>query len=254
MNELQLFNFEGNEVRSLLIDEVPYFVAKDATRVLGYKNTTQALNDRVDDEDKISKLVNESQISENDNFVNDSQRMVNVDLINESGLYSLILSSKMPNAKKFKHWVTSEVLPAIRKTGSYQIPQTPEEQLKLTMQVTNRLVGRVDKVEKDLQHIKDTAEVDEQQRYELLQARKARVMKACGGENSNYYQEKKAKKVFAEFGRDFKKAFQIPRYDCLKKKLFDEAIDFTKKWYPSFVLQREIQNVNAQTRLGLGDD
>ena len=251
MNELQLFNFEGNKLRGLLIDEAPYFVAKDATQVLGYKNTTQALNDRVDDEDKISKLVNESQISENDNFVNGSQRMVNVDLINESGLYSLILSSKMPNAKKFKHWVTSEVLPAIRKNGSYQIPQTPEEQLKLTMQVTNRLVGRVDKVEKDIKHIKDTAEVDEQERYELLQARKARVMKACGGEDSNYYQEKKAKKVFAEFGRDFKKAFQIPRYDCLKKKLFDEAIEFTKNWYPSFVLQREIQNVNAQTRLPL---
>ena len=87
-------------------------------------------------------------------------------------------------------------------------------------QVTNRLVGRVDKVEKDIKHIKDTAEVDEQERYELLQARKARVMKACGGEDSNYYQEKKAKKVFAEFGRDFKKAFQIPRYDCLKKKSF----------------------------------
>ena len=249
MDNLQLFSFEGNKLRSLLIDEVPYFVAKDATRVLGYQDYGDALKKHVDEEDKISKIVNESQILQNAENVNDSQRMVNVDLINESGLYSLILSSKMPNAKKFKHWVTSEVLPAIRKNGSYQIPQTPEEQLKLTMQVTNRLVGRVDKVEKDIKHIKDTAEVDEQERYELLQARKARVMKACGGEDSNYYQEKKAKKVFAEFGRDFKKAFQIPRYDCLKKKLFDEAIEFTKNWYPSFVLQREIQNVNAQTRL-----
>lgn len=256
MNDLQLFDFEGNKLRSILVDEVPYFVAKDATKVLGYKNTTQALNDRVDDEDKISKLVNESQISENDNFVNDSQRLVNVDLINESGLYSLILSSKMPNAKKFKHWVTSEVLPAIRKNGAYQLPQTPEEQLQLTMKVANRLVGRVgkvekrvDKAEKDLEYIKDTAEVDEQERYQLLQERTARVMKACGGQDSNYYREKKAKKVYAEFGRDFKKAFHIPRYDCLKKKLFDEAIDFTKSWYPSFVLQREIQNVNAQTRL-----
>lgn len=75
-----------------------------------------------------------------------------------------------------------------------------------------------------------------------------------GGADSNYYRENKAKKVFAEFGRDFKKAFEIPRYDCLKKKLFDEAIKFTKQWYPSFVLQREIQNVNAQTRLDLGDN
>ena len=144
---------------------------------------------------------------------------------------------------------------------SETLPQTTDEQIELVykslveknkeIEHTNK---RVDKVEKDIQQIKDTAEVDEQERYQLLQTRKAQVIKACGGESSNYYQEKKAKKVFAEFGRDFKKAFQIPRYDCLKKKLFDEAIKFTKEWYPSFVLQREIQNVNAQTRLDLGDD
>lgn len=239
MNELQLFNFEGNEVRTLKIDEEPLFVGKDVAEILGYSNPRKALKDHVDEEDK------KDGVTIRDSIGRDQQPT----LITESGLYSLIFSSKMPKAKKFKHWVTSEVLPAIRKNGAYQLPQTPEEQLKLTMQVTTRLVGRVDKVEKDIKHIKDTAEVDEQERYELLQARKARVMKACGGEDSNYYQEKKAKKVFAEFGRDFKKAFQIPRYDCLKKKLFDEAIEFTKNWYPSFVLQREIQNVNAQTRL-----
>ncbi|MCT3603199.1 phage regulatory protein [Lactobacillus acidophilus] len=109
------------------------------------------------------------------------------------------------------------------------LPQTPEEQLALTMQVANRLVGRVDKVEKDIAYIKDTAEVDEQQRYQLLQERKKQVMKACGGSDSNFYRENKGKKVFAEFGRDFKKMFQIPRYDCLKKKNFDEAIKFTKQ-------------------------
>ena len=244
MNKLQLFNFEGNKVRTLKIDEEPLFVGKDVAEILGYSNPRKALKDHVDEEDKKDGVTIRDSIG----------REQQPTLINESGLYSLILSSKMPKAKKFKHGVTSEVLPAIRKTGSYQVPQTPEEQLKLTMQVTNRLVGRVDKVEKDIKHIKDTAEVDEQERYELLQARKARVMKAWGGEDSNYYQEKKAKKVFAEFGRDFKKAFQIPRYDCLKKKLFDEAIDFTKNWYPSFVLQREIQNVNAQLRLPLGGD
>lgn len=134
------------------------------------------------------------------------------------------------------------------------LPQTPEEQLRLTMKVTNRLVGRVDKVEKDVKHILDTTQVDDQQRHQLLKERTARVIEACGGKDSNYYQTKKAKKVFAEFGRDFKNAFDIPRYDCLKKKFFEDAIDFTKKWYPSFVLQREIQNVNAQTRLDLGDD
>ena len=63
----------------------------------------------------------------------------------------------------------------------------------------------------------------------------------------------KAKKVFSEFGRDFKNEFEIPRYDCLKSKDFNEAMKFTKNWYPSFVLQREIQNINAQTRLDFED-
>ena len=189
-NEINIFNFEENKLRSLLIDEVPYFVAKDAAQVLGYKNTTQALNDRVDDEDKISKLVNESQISENDNFVNDSQKIVNVDLINESGLYSLILSSKMPNAKKFKHWVTSEVLPAIRKTGGYQVPKTPEEQLALTMKATVHLAQRIDKAEKDIDEIKNKSEIDSAQRYKLEMTRKKHVIEIVGGKSSNFYKQK----------------------------------------------------------------
>lgn len=131
------------------------------------------------------------------------------------------------------------------------LPQTPEEKLQLTMEAAHHLDQRVSQIEDDLKDIKENAEVDESQRYQLLQERKKQVMKACGGSDSNFYRENKGKKVFAEFGRDFKKMFQIPRYDCLKKKNFDEAIKFTKQWYPSFVLQREIQNLNAQTSLDI---
>lgn len=135
-----------------------------------------------------------------------------------------------------------------------ELPQTPEEKLQLTMEAAHHLDQRVSRIEDDLKDIKENAEVDESQRYQLLQERKKRVIDACGGSESNYYREKKAKKVFSEFGRDFKKAFEIPRYDCLKAKLFDDAIDFTKKWYPSFVLQCEIQDVNAQTRLPIDQE
>ena len=243
MNELEIFkNEEFGEIRTVMKDGEPMFCLADVCKALEINNVSQ-LKTRLKEDGVITNEV-----------IDNLGRKQNATFINEANLYKTIFQSRKESAERFTDWVTTEVLPSIRKTGSYQVPQTPEEQLKLTMQVTNRLVGRVDKVEKDIKHIKDTAEVDEQERYELLQARKARVMKACGGEDSNYYQEKKAKKVFAEFGRDFKKAFQIPRYDCLKKKLFDEAIEFTKNWYPSFVLQREIQNVNAQTRLDLGDD
>lgn len=107
MNKLQLFKFEGNEVRTLKIDDEPYFVGKDVAKILGYKNTKDALAKHVDVEDKLGSQIATS-----------GQRR-EMTVINESGLYSLILSSKMPNARKFKRWVTSEVLPAIRKHGAY---------------------------------------------------------------------------------------------------------------------------------------
>lgn len=171
--------------------------------------------------------------------------------MNRDGFTLLAMGFTGKDAMKFKlEYIEAfnEMEKAIKEQA---LPQTPEEKLALTMQVTGRLDKRVTKVENTLHDMQEKAEVDESQRYQLLQARKHRVIEACGGVDSNYYRDKKAKKAFSEFGRDFKKAFDIPRYDCLKAKLFDEAIEFTKNWYPSFVLQREIQNINAQTRLPL---
>lgn len=107
MNNLQLFSFEGNEVRTLKVDDEPRFVAKDVAKILGYSRTADAVRTHVDPEDI---GVGEIQTP------GGKQKLK---IINESGLYSLILSSKIPSAKKFKHWVTSEVLPAIRKHGAY---------------------------------------------------------------------------------------------------------------------------------------
>ncbi|ALJ24016.1 antirepressor [Lactobacillus gallinarum] len=106
-SNLQLFAFEGSQVRTLEIKNEPWFVGKDVAEILGYSRTADALKAHVDDEDKLTRQFTDS---------GQSRKMY---IINESGLYSLILSSKMPNAKKFKHWVTSEVLPTIRKHGAY---------------------------------------------------------------------------------------------------------------------------------------
>ena len=174
--------------------------------------------------------------------------------MNRDGFTLLAMGFTGKDAMKFK----LEYIEAFNKMEqmikAQALPQTPEEKLALTMQITGRLDKRVTKVENTLHDMQEKAEVDESQRYQLLQARKHRVIEACGGVDSNYYRDKKAKKAFSEFGRDFKKAFDIPRYDCLKAKLFDEAIEFTKNWYPSFVLQREIQNANAQTRLPIDQE
>lgn len=117
MNELQLFNFENNQLRTLLINDEPWFLGKDVADILEYTNTAKAIRDHVDEEDKLTeRIVLSGQNRE-------------VIFINESGLYSLVLSSKLPSAKRFKRWVTSEVLPQIRKTGSYATPQLTGEEL-----------------------------------------------------------------------------------------------------------------------------
>lgn len=116
MNELQNFNFNGARVRALTIDNEPYFVGKDVAEILGYKNPSNALQTHVDKEDKTTYL----------NRVSGSNYKTKTTVINESGLYSLILSSRLPTAKQFKHWVTSEVLPAIRKHGAYMTDEKAE--------------------------------------------------------------------------------------------------------------------------------
>ena len=109
MNELQIFeNPEFGKLRTVSIEGEPWFVGKDAAGILGYTNPQKAVRDHVDDEDR----------TVNDSFTVNGTA---VTLINESGVYSLVFGSKLPKAKKFKHWVTSEVLPSIRRTGSYSI-------------------------------------------------------------------------------------------------------------------------------------
>lgn len=108
MSDVQLYSFDGNQVRTLTDEQgEPWFVAKDVCAVLGYANPSKAINDHVDDEDKLNNETLSS-IGQRGGW-----------LVNESGLYSLIITSKMPNAKAFKRWVTSEVLPSIRRHGVY---------------------------------------------------------------------------------------------------------------------------------------
>lgn len=135
MNELQLFNFENNQVRTLLINDEPWFVGKDVAHILGYSNPRDALSKHVDDEDKNSVAIRDG------NKGNPNQTV-----INESGVYALVFGSKLPSAKRFKHWVTSEVLPQIRKKGSYASSQlTGEELMAKALIEANSVLARQSK-------------------------------------------------------------------------------------------------------------
>ena len=133
-NELQIFNNpEFGEVRTVNIGGEPWLVGKDVSVALGYANPQRAIRDHVDDEDKgVTEMVTPGGTQK-------------VPIINESGLYSLVLSSKLPTAKKFKRWVTSEVFPAIRKTCGYHVPQSPEEQMAQGLLAAQKLLAEKDK-------------------------------------------------------------------------------------------------------------
>lgn len=133
-----------------------------------------------------------------------------------------------------------------------QLPQTPEERLKLTIEATIHLDERMTNVEKDVDFIKNTSEIDSNQRFKLRKARDRKSVEVCGGKKSNFYKDKnKRRKVFRQLEHDFKDSFVISRYEDLSKKDFDRAINFISNWYPSYPLQQDIQQMNAQTDLGL---
>ena len=136
-NEIILFKHdEFGEIRTLNIDGEPWFVGKDITNVLGYSNHSKALNDHVDSDDKLN----------NESLSSLGQR--GGWLINESGLYSLILSSKLPSAKKFKHWVTANVLPSLRKHGAYFTAETLHKAMSDPRELAKLLTALADEQDK----------------------------------------------------------------------------------------------------------
>lgn len=138
-NNVVVFNnAEFGEIRTVVIEGEPYFVAKDITDRLGFLNGRKAIADHVDEDDKgVTKCYTHGGIQE-------------MTVINESGLFSLILSSKLPEAKKFRRWVTSEVLPTIRKTGGYHLPQTYQEALRELADKQDE-IDKLEKINKELE-------------------------------------------------------------------------------------------------------
>lgn len=153
MNDLTTFsNPEFGQVRTVEIDGTPWLVGKDVAVALGYKNPGKAIIAHVDEEDKRLEMLPQGADSQNGTLPSGSTKTA---LINESGLYSLILSSKMPKAKAFKHWVTSEVLPAIHKTGAYESFQAKQhiEQLEATNTRLNAAIQAVSEAKAALANV-----------------------------------------------------------------------------------------------------
>lgn len=240
MNELQIFqNKEFGEVRSLVINNEPWFVGKDVAEALGYKNSKNAVPTHVDEEDKLSTQIEYT-----------GQKR-NVTVINESGLYSLILSSKLPNAKKFKRWVTSEVLPTLRKTGSYtKVPTDPRELLMLTIKAHEQTAQRVDVLEEKVSSLEKSTTIDSSQQYTLEKIAKATVIRTLGGIDSRAYQLMN-RKIFSNIWRDYKNYFKLGSYRDTLKTEFENAKEYLESWSPEVNISLKIKEYNSQLSMNL---
>lgn len=233
MNELQVFkNEEFGEVRSLKIGDEPWFVGKDVADILGYTNSRKAISDHVDDEDKgVTKC----------DTLGGKQDLT---IINESGLYSLILSSKLPTAKKFKRWVTSEVLPAIRKTGGYQIPADPMAALKLMFEAQSQTNDKVEHIQEDVKELKDNKLLNPgQYNYLGTQIRKrVRTIKEVRKLNLT---AKQNSKLYSFINRDLNKYVGIRTRSQFKEKDFEKALNFISEWDLSYTDLKIIEEMES---------
>ncbi|HHJ8000980.1 TPA: ORF6C domain-containing protein, partial [Streptococcus pyogenes] len=233
-------NFNGQKVRTLTINNEPYFVGKDVADVLGYQNPQKAIRDHVDFDDKLTEQIVQS---------GQNREMI---IINESGLYSLILSSKLQQAKEFKRWVTSEVLPQIRKQGAYVPENLSDEAFIALFQGQKKLKQQQQELAQDVDYLKNEQPIHPSFAQALLKKRKSRVVMWLGGIDSPAYGDKVfAQSVFREAEMDFKAHFNVSRYDMLPKKFEDAALSYWMTWEPSTNTKMKIADLNRSSQLYL---
>lgn len=226
MNELQIFNSgEFGEIRTIEIDGKPYFVGADVAKALGYKDTVNALKQHC------RGVVKH-------HLIDSLGRNQEASFITEGDLYRLIMKSKLSSAEKFEAWVMDEVLPTIRKTGSYQKPMTIAEQIQLLALGNQNHEERIEKLE-------NTMTIDYGQQKYIGDLVSSIVIAHLGGKESNAYKEI-GKKVFAECNRDIKAYFDVNARNNIPKLRFAEATEYVKNWHPCTNTVMCIRDCNAQ--------
>lgn len=237
MNDLQIFeNSEFGSVRTITVDEEPYFVGIDVADKLEYQNGSRDINTHVDECDrKVIPLF-------------DGKQNRKTTIINESGFYSLVFQSKMKKAKEFKHWVTSEVLPSIRKTGSYGMPKTTGGQIQLLAQGYTELEQKVNDIKDDVSELKENVPLYSCDIDEIQQHVKRRVVNILGGKQSEAYRDNSIRhKTFSDIWTQLKREYGcVSTYKSIKRKYIDDVHEFIDCYVVPKYLDELIQDANAQ--------
>lgn len=240
MNELQIFNSEEfGEIRTVTIDNEIYFVGKDIAKALGFSNTRDAISTHVFDEDRGVETID---------TLGGKQNMT---VVNESGLYALVFGSRLESAKRFKHWVTSEVLPTIRKTGGYRKPMSTAEQIKLLALGNTELNERVTDVEKKINSLENDMPLYGCEIDDIKNHVNRKVVNVLGGKTSEAYRDGSIRSsVFKDIYRQLKREYGcVASYKSIKRKWIDDAHDLINGYEVPKVLEEQIRDANAQIRL-----
>ena len=233
MNDLQIFNNEEfGEVRTAVVNDEPMFCLIDICKALEMSNPTMVAQ-RLDDDER-TKL--------------DLGRQGETNFITESGLYAVILRSDKPNAKKFRKWVTSEVLPTIRKTGGYNKPMSTAEKIKLLAQGNEELNERVEKVEDKLDSLENDMPLYGCEIEELKNHISRRAISILDGKNSEAYKDASIRgTVYKDIYRQLKREYgYASSYKSLKRKYLADAHEFVDCYAAPTYLQEQITDANAQ--------
>ena len=234
MNDLQIFNNEEfGEVRTAVVNDEPMFCLIDICKALEIKNATDVAK-RLD-EDELTRL-------------NLGSRAGETNFITESGLYAVILRSDKPNAKKFRKWVTSEVLPSIRKTGSYGMPKTTGGQIQLLAQGYTELEQKVNDIKDDVSELKENVPLYSCDIDEIQQHVKRRVVNILGGKQSEAYRDNIIRhKTFSDIWTQLKREYGcVSTYKSIKRKYIDDVHEFIDCYVVPKYLDELIQDANAQ--------
>lgn len=228
MNNLINFNnVEFGELRVLEINDKPYVIATDIAKSLGYSNPHKAINDHCK---KVRKICTNDSLG----------RPQEINVIPEGDIYRLITRSKLPKAEKFESWVFDEVLPSIRKNGTYQLKGLSKE-----LQAIFAIDKKQQEIETKVDYLYDHMTIDYEQQGNLNQLARHRAVELLGGKTSNAY-KRVSKKLFAELWRDYKRYFKVNSYKNTATKEYDNAREYLIKWCPSNNLRMEIEAINAQ--------
>lgn len=235
MNNLQIFNNEEfGEIRIVTVDGEPMFCLIDVCKALEIKNVTDVAK-RLDEDERTRLNLG---------------RQGETNFVTESGLYTVILRSDKPNAKKFRKWITAEVLPSIRKTGSYNRPMSLQEQLQIIAQGTLELTGRVDHLQNDFEDFKNDMPILGVEEGKITLAVKKKGIEVLGGKTSNAYRNRSLRKrIYVDIHRQIKREFEVTTYKAIKRNQTDIALEIVKSYTPPYILAEEIKNENAQQRL-----